>query len=86
MGAYNVHNACWNTTIMVYCIAQIFRWIEISLNAHTLYWHKNFAKFYFAHSAGCLSGNSEWSSRMNTPCLGPNTECTSTVFACIQCV
>ena len=33
-----------------YRIAQNFRWIKISLNAHTLYWHKNFAEFNFPTS------------------------------------
>ena len=26
---------------LYYCIAQNFRWIKISLNAHALYWYKN---------------------------------------------
>ena len=64
----------------IYRIAQNFYWIKISLNAHTLYWHKN-----FAHSVGCSPGSSGWSSRMNMPRPGPNIECTSTVFARIQC-
>ena len=46
-----------------------FHWIKISLNAHALYWHKNFAEFNFAHSASCSPGSSGWSSRMNTPRL-----------------
>ena len=54
---------------------------KISLNAHTLYWHKNFAEFNFAHSTSCSPGSSGCSSRMNTPRPGPNIECTSTVFA-----
>ena len=56
-----------------YRIAQKFRWIKISPNAHTLYWHKNFAEFNFAHSAGCSPGSSGWSSRINTPRTGPRT-------------
>ena len=52
---------------IIYCIAQNFRWIKISLNAHALYWHKNFTEFNFAHSASCSPGSSGWSSRMNTP-------------------
>ena len=59
---------------------------KFSLNAHTLYWHKNFVEFNCAHSAGCSPGRSGWSSQMNTPRLGPNIECTSTVFARVQCV
>ena len=55
-------------------MAQNFRWIKISPNAHTVYWHKNFAEFNFAHSAGCSPGSSGWSSRMNTPRPGPNIE------------
>ena len=57
----------------IYRIAQKFRWIKISLNAHTLYWHKNFAEFNFAHSAGCSPGSSGWSSRINTPRTGVYT-------------
>ena len=57
---------------MMYRIAQNFRWIKISLNAHTLYWHKNFAEFNFAHSAGCSPGSSGWSSRINTLRTGPS--------------
>ena len=68
-----------------YRIARKFRWIKISLNAHTLYWHKNFAEFNFAHSAGCSPGSSGWSSRMNTPRPGPNIKCTGIVFARVQC-
>ena len=64
-----------------YRIAQNFHWIIVSLNAHTLYWHKNFAEFNFAHSTSCSPGSSGWNSRMNTPRPGPNIECTSTVFA-----
>ena len=59
---------------------------KFSLNAHTLYWHKNFVEFNFAHSAGCSPGSSGWSSRMYTPRPGPNIKCTSTVFARVQCV
>ena len=50
---------------IIYHIAQNFRWIKISLNAHALYWHKKFAEFNFAHSASCSPGSSGWSSRMN---------------------
>ena len=57
-----------------YRIAQNFRWIKISLNAQTLFWHKNFAEFNFAHSASCSPGSSGWSSRMNTPHRGLNIE------------
>ena len=60
--------------IAVYCkylyhLAQNFRWIKILLNAHALYWHKNFAELNFAHSASCSLESSGWSSRMNTPRL-----------------
>ena len=60
---------CWTfKPWSLYRIAQNFRWIKISFNAHALYWHKNFAEFNFAHSASCSPGSSGWSSRMNTPC------------------
>ena len=67
--------------ILYHRIAQIFRWIKISLNAQTLYWYKNFTEFNFARSASCSPGSSGWSSQMNTPRLGPNIECTSAIFA-----
>ena len=58
---------------------------KISFNAHTLYWHKKFAKFNFAHGASCSPGSSGWSSWMNTPRPGLIIECTSTVFTHVQC-
>ena len=54
-------------SINKYRIVQNFRWIKISLNAQTLYWHENFTEFNFVHSASCSPGSSGWSSRMNTP-------------------
>ena len=70
-----------------YRIAQIFRWIKILLNAHTSYWHKNFAEFNFAHSASCSPGSNGWSSWMNMPRRrpGPNIKCHICMCVHVQC-
>ena len=67
-------------------ITQNFLWIKVSLKAHTLYWHKNFAEFNLNHRASCSPGSSGWSSRTNTPRPGPNIECTSIVFSLARTV